>query len=130
MPAFGMSVIGNILLRRQLLGVAASTGIQAAMLSTRLAKEMVVLASSKCPVWGEGGGRLKSTIRLISTGLTASVTMGQGIRYSLYAEFYITKGGEIREPSGRFWYPSLGELRKRLRAGLLEKSFGDITGGL
>jgi hypothetical protein len=126
MPVMGMSILGDVLLKKQLMFMAAKTGVTAATLTTRMAKEMAELASSRCPV---NSGRLQASIQTSGGGLNARAEVGRGIPYTYYAEFYITKGGEIREPSGRFWYPSLGDIKTRLRSGgLLDRSFNELTG--
>jgi len=127
MPVMGMSLLGDILLKKQFMFMAAKTGLTAATLTTRMAKEMVKLASARSPV---RSGALKGSIRTSGLGgLKARAEVGRGVPYTYYAEFYITKGGEIREPSGRFWYPTLGEIKTRLRsAGMLDKSYNEITG--
>jgi len=120
MALLGMGMIGNSMVRTQLIGIATKVNIEAVQLGRRMATEMVKLASADCP---QRSGRLRSTIRSKSTGLySASAEVGKGVPYTLYAEFYVTKGHEIREPSGRFWYPNLGKMRTRLRSGLLDKS--------
>jgi hypothetical protein len=123
MPMLQMAMFGASKMQAELLALAAKTGQEAMGLGRMMASEMVKMASASCPVGNIGGGRLKSTIRTSSTGIySAAAEAGRGVPYTLYAEFYITKGGEIRKPSGRFWYPSLGKLRKRLHSELLDTS--------
>jgi hypothetical protein len=121
MLSLSMTGIGK--LQAELLALAAKTGVEATQLASMMAREMVRMASASCPVSDIGGGRLKSTIRTSKTGLySAAAEAGRGVPYTLYAEFYVTKGHEIREPSGRLWYPSLGKLRTRLPSALLDTS--------
>jgi hypothetical protein len=129
MPALGMAVFGASKLQAELLALAAKTGQEAMGLARMMAQEMVSMASVSCPVSAMNGGRLKSTIQTSSTGIySAAAEVGRGVPYTLYAEFYVTKGHEIRNPSGRFWYPSLGKLRKRLHSELLDTSGEGIIG--
>jgi len=124
---FGIELLGDKLLKSQLYGIAAKTGIQAAQLSTRLAQEMVSLASARAPVGPTGN--LKSSIRLTPGGLQSPVEVGRGLAYTAYAEFYITKGGLKMAPSGRFWYPSLAEVKQKLRSGNLDDITDSLLGG-